>query len=200
MRRTLFLSSMVIFLAEAVVSVQLSEGKSNAATKAHYYKHRDLISQYNNVTELLDDLHEKVCKAGSADNHKMAICQYEEGYAAMYEDDAEMNLNSDYYDGSGKGSSFGESEAEINMRLVSEDLKENSDLLKENIPLLCGAEGKEKTITLDKAWQDKWCNNAKLATNEPGSVNSIVDSLDMADDSDDLADDLYDIWNDVFEI
>ena len=66
--------------------------------------------------------------------------------------------------------------------------------------MLCGAEGKEKTITLDKAWQDKWCNNAKLATNEPGSVNSLVASLDTSDDSDDLADDLYDIWNDVFEI
>ena len=66
--------------------------------------------------------------------------------------------------------------------------------------MLCGAEGKEKTITLDKAWQDKWCNNAKLATNEPGSVNSIVDSLDMADDSDDLWDDLFDILGDDVEI
>ena len=52
----------------------------------------------------------------------MAICQYEEGYAAMYEDDAEMNLNSDYYDGSGKGSSFGTSAAEMDMSLVTEHL------------------------------------------------------------------------------
>ena len=66
-------------------------------------------------------------------------------------------------------------------------------MLKQYIPLLCGEEGKEKKITLkNKEWENKRCINARLATNEPGSVNSLVASTDISDDSDDIFGDLLD--------
>ena len=55
----------------------------------------------------------------------MDICDdYEEGLAYMYEEDADADLNSGYYDSSVKDSITGEISYEKDMRILTEDLNE----------------------------------------------------------------------------